>query len=97
MTHYEYYYLGTVVKVTGTFATDDVAVDPTNIYFKYADPSGNATTCTYGDGNITRAGTGEYYSNISTDEGGIWKYRFWSTGSGQAAAEGRFTVRSTTV
>lgn len=45
------------------------------------------------DAVIVRDGAGEYHADISADVSGVWFYRWWSTGTGQAAQENRFIVR----
>jgi len=90
------YDIGDLVKVTGTWTdSDDAALDPTAVFLVYKDPSGNVCDALqYGVGaEITKASTGVYTCNISIDEAGSWYYRWYSTGTGQAAQEGYFSVR----
>jgi hypothetical protein len=86
---------GDLVRCTGLFTDDDgVAQDPSEVYFKVKDPAGETTTYQYGvDGDLKKSATGSYYIDIDADTSGIWSYRFYSTGSGQAADEEKFTVR----
>jgi hypothetical protein len=86
---------GDLVRCTGTFATDGVNVDPTAVLFSVKAPSGTATSYTYGtDVQLVKSAVGIYYVNVSATESGIYQYRFYSTGTGQAAAEGQFRIRA---
>lgn len=89
--------IGDVVRCTGTFTDgDDVAQDPAAVYFKFKAPDGNVTTYEYGvDPEVIKSGTGVYYVDVDIDATGVWYYRFYSTGSGQAAGENNFTIRET--
>jgi len=67
--------------------------DPGAIFFVYRDPSGNETEWEYGtDVQLGREDVGKYYAGVPVNEAGTWHYRFYSTGSGQAADEGSFEV-----
>jgi hypothetical protein len=89
------YDVGDLVRCTGTFATDGVNVDPTAVLFSVKAPSGTETDYTYGVGvQVVKSATGIYYVNVSAAESGMYKYRFYSTGTGQAASEGQFRVRA---
>jgi hypothetical protein len=90
------YDVGDVAQVTAVF-TDDVGadVDPTVVICVYTDPSGNATTLTYGtDAALTKSAVGHYAVSVNVDEAGAWAYRWHSTGTAQAAASGYFTAVS---
>jgi uncharacterized protein YfaS (alpha-2-macroglobulin family) len=70
------------------------ALDPGTVTFKVTNPAGTTTTYVYGtDAQLVKSGTGNYYVNVSAAGGGEWLYRFESTGTGQAAVEGRFRVQ----
>ena len=70
------------------------AVDPTAVLCKVRKPDGTITTLTYGvDGALVKAAVGSYYTDVVATEAGIWAYRFYSTGTGQAAGETSFRVR----
>ena len=85
---------GDLIRVTGTFTdSDGAAQDPTAVLCKYTDPGDNTTTLTYGvDAELVKSAVGIYYVDVDADESGDWWYRFYSTGTGQAAAEGFFRV-----
>jgi len=77
-------------RLTATFedgaGTD---IDPTKVYFKYTDPSGNVTTYEYGvDAELVKSATGIYYVDLDLDEDGRWLWRWYSTGTGQSAEQG---------
>ena len=86
--------VGDLVRVTGTFTdADGNAQDPTVVKCDYTDPSGNTTELVYGtDEELVKSSTGVYYTDINADEAGLWTYRWYSTGTGQAADEGWFQV-----
>lgn len=89
------YDIGDQVRLCVTFSdSDGVAVDPTVITLKYATPAGAVTTLVYGtDAAVSREATGEYYADIVPTTAGIWRYRWYSSGTITAAAEGNFSVR----
>lgn len=89
------YDVGDLVRVTGTFTdSSGNAQDPTAVYCAFKDPSGNVTTYQYGqDAALEKSSTGVYYVDIDVDEAGVWYYRWYATGTGQAAGESTFSVR----
>lgn len=89
------YELGDLVRVTGTFTNEaGDLVDPTVVNFAYIDPAGTRTDLVYGtDVEVVKSAVGVYYVDVDADQVGRWRYRFWSTGSGQAANESYFVVR----
>ena len=90
------YDIGDLVRCVGTFASGGTNVDPAAVMFKVKSPGGVVTTYTYGqDAALVRDATGVYHVDVSASEAGVYFYRFWSTGTGQAAAEGRFAVKGT--
>lgn len=88
------YTLGSSLRVSGVFKnSSDVAIDPSVVKFKFREPNGNAVTYTYGtDAEIVKDSTGNYHVDLNLDTPGTWYYRYYSTGTGQAASEGQFTV-----
>lgn len=86
---------GDLVRLSGSFTDENgVAQDPSVVVCQYKDPSGNTTTYTYGeDDELVRDSAGNYHVDVDADEIGVWSYRFYSTGSGQAAAEQQFSVK----
>lgn len=87
---------GDVVRCSGAFTdSDGVAQDPAAVFCEYRDPSGNVTDLEYGvDGELVKSAVGSYYVDVDADEVGFWYYRFYSTGTGQAADEDVFRVAS---
>ncbi len=90
------YDVNDVVRCSAAFTADDVAVDPTNVFFTVKDPASDSTTYQYGvDGELVKDSTGNYHVDVSADRSGDYAYRFYSTGSRQAGGERRFHVRHT--
>jgi len=85
---------GDLVRVTGTFTNAaGTAIDPTVVKFQFITPAGVTTAYTYGtDAEVVKSATGIYYVDIDASQTGIYYYRLYSTGTGQAAAEGNFSV-----
>lgn len=93
------YDTGDLVRVTGTLTEEDgTPVDPTALTCKVKAPSGTVTTHVYGvDPFPVRTGPGVYYVDVTPAEVGEYRYRFASTGTGQAADEGAFVVKASTI
>lgn len=90
------YDVGDLVKVTGTFTdpdNSDAAIDPTAVYCTVTDPSGEETVYQYGvDSEVVKSSTGVYTMNVDVQSTGFWYYRWWSTGTAQAAAKNTIKV-----
>lgn len=88
------YDVGDLVRASGSFTNAaGTAVDPTAVFAKYKDPAAAVTTLTYGvDAALVRDSAGNYHVDINANLAGHWCYRFYSTGTGQAAEEGTFIV-----
>jgi len=88
------YKLGGLVRVSGAFTTSaGVAQDPTVVKCSVRSPLGVVTTYTYGtDTEIMKDSTGNYHMDVSAPAIGTYYYRWFSTGTGQAADEGWFEV-----
>lgn len=96
MTTRNAYDIGELVRCTGTFASSGTPVNPAAVMCNVKAPSGTVTTYTYGtDAALVRDSTGVYHVDVDAAQAGEYKYRFWSTGTGQAAAEEMFVVRPT--
>jgi hypothetical protein len=91
------YDVGDKVRCTGTFETAaGTDVDPAAVLFAVRTPSGATTTYTYGtDAEVVKSATGIYYVDVNITEAGVWYYRFYSTGTGQAAGEESFEAKYT--
>lgn len=89
------YDFGDLVYVKGEFTDKDTGdpLDPTTISITVRSPSGVITTYLYlTDSEVVRDSTGIYHAAIDATESGMWYYRWWSTGSGQASDEQRYEV-----
>ena len=90
------YQKGDLVRVTGTFTNSGgTAIDPTTVFFSYTSPAGATTTLQYNvDGTVIRSATGIYYVDVSATAAGRWYWRWYATGTGQAATNGEFHVEA---
>lgn len=84
------YFIGDAIRLTGTFTdATGASVDPTTVDMKVKGPAGSyAFTGT----QVTRLSAGVYFVDFAADVAGQHWYRIESTGLGQAAKEGVFTV-----
>lgn len=89
------YDLGDQVRLSAVFTdADGVTVEPTVITVKYSDPTGDVTELTYGvDVAVTQEAAGSYYVDFVPSRAGQWRYRWESSGTVTAAAEGVFQVK----
>ncbi len=91
---------GDVVRVSAAFTTEaGVAVDPTVVKFAYRAPGDNTTTtfvCGVGT-ELVQDGDGCYHVDLHAETAGVWKYRWYSTDVGKAAASGSFLVEESIV
>lgn len=92
------YYVGNQVICTATFTlvSTGAAVDPTNVFFqvKMPEPPGTITTYQFGvDLEIANPSVGTYTATINITDDGIWYQRWYSTGTGMAAAESRIDAK----
>ena len=91
------YNKGTLLRCAGAWTdTAGTALDPTVVVFQSQTPEGVETSLVYGsDGAVGRSSTGGYYCNVSLATAGTWYYRFYSTGTGQAADQEKVIVTET--
>lgn len=85
----------TVTVRSNTFTNKDTGnpVDPDVVNVSVKTPAGVLTTYTHGTHPVVvRTGIGKYELAIDANEAGFWTYRWFSTGTGKAAAEARFYV-----
>ena len=89
------YDLGNLIRLSGiyTVVSSSALIDPTVVKLSTRDPAGTVVTYTYGVSTIVRDSTGTYHADINASLAGPWYYRWWSTGTGQAAVETRFDIR----
>ena len=85
---------GDLVRCSAIFKdTSDAYVDPTAVFFKYENPAGTETLLTYiTDAAVVRDSIGLYHCDVSVTTHGVWRFRWYSTGTGQAAGEDFFVV-----
>lgn len=90
------YTSGDLVRCLAAFATTaGVAIDPTAVKFAYRNPAGITTVLTYPtDAALVKDSVGNYHVDVNINAAGVWRYRFYSTGTGQAADEGEFSATS---
>lgn len=82
------YHVGDLIRVSAEWTNSvGAATDPAAVFCQYKDPGGNTTTLQYlVDAALVRDSEGNYYVDIDADEAGTWRYRFYSTGTGQGAS-----------
>ena len=86
--------IGDMVRCSGQFTdANGVLIDPAVVRFKVKSPSNVVTSYLYGtNSQLVKLAVGKYYVDVSVAEAGTWFYRFYSTGTNQAAAETEFVV-----
>jgi hypothetical protein len=89
------YDLGDAVRCTAAFRSlSGVLFDPTTVSVSVRKPDGTITTKVYGtDLEVIKVSVGSYYIDVDGNAPGNWFYRWFSTGTGQAAAERAFGIR----
>lgn len=85
---------GDLVRISAAFTNvSSVATDPSTIVCRVRRPQGSITLYTYGtDAALVKSGTGNYYVDLTTDQSGVWYYRFEGTGAVVQAEEDSFFV-----
>jgi len=88
------YVLGNLVRVSAAFTNSvGAAVDPAVVKCQVRKPDGSITTLTYGtDAAVVKSAVGAYYLDVDANAEGVWRYRWYATGSGQAADEEAFEI-----
>lgn len=89
-------FVNTSLRLTVSFADEDGnAVDPDTVTFRMKSPCCDETTLVYGtDAALSKLSTGNYAADIQPDRGGVWHFRWQTTGTGTTTAnEGRFNVQ----
>ncbi len=86
---------GDVVVVSAVFTDrNDALLDPTALTFTFKDPNGAAITYVFGvDSELVKDSVGNYHVDLKPTIDGYWRYKYQSTGIGQAAEEGQFQVK----
>ena len=88
------YDIGDMVRLTGTFTQNAAVVDPSTISVKLLAPDATSSTYTYSGGTVVRDSMGVYHVDVAPVLSGTYRYRWVSTGTGAAAEEEWFQVRS---
>jgi len=90
-------YVGDTVRLAVNWQNEDgTDLDPsTDVTLKVRTPLGVITTYTYSDAEISKASSGDYYYEITTDQSGRWHYRWAASGSGtNKVVQGSFVVQT---
>jgi uncharacterized phiE125 gp8 family phage protein len=89
----DFFDVGDLVRFEATFTDmDGDAVDPTTVTFRMLDGAGVETVFVYGtDAEVVKSAVGTYHVDWPVAVHGVHRWRFESTGTGQAAQEGQFT------
>jgi len=88
--------LGSRPRLRAVFTDSDLGgvYDPEVVRLTIEPPSGaDPIDYVYGtDAEIIKESTGTYVAYVDADAAGFWRYRWWATGDGQAAARHFFEV-----
>lgn len=90
------YQVGDLVRISGAFTdTSDAPQDPSALSLFVTAPNGITTEYVYGtDVEVVKDSTGNYHADIDADLAGDWRYRWVSSGTGQASQFGQFVVEA---
>lgn len=92
------YDIGDIVRLEATFTDTGAAyLDPTLVTFTVLPPNSTGIEVTSASTDVIHPSTGVYYYDQLATLPGTWNYRSHSTGIGQSAGEGWFTVRHSQV
>jgi hypothetical protein len=86
-----------LATIRNVFKVDGVATDPSTISLTITDPTGAATTYTYGAAQITRNSAGDYQKDIACSTAGTWTYQWTGTGTATDVQAGTWEVFPTAV
>ena len=88
------FHRGDFVTVRGVFTDENGdPLDPDAVIVQIVNPSGVASSATYGvDSGLIKVSPGVYDFGISADLSGVYRYRWLSTGIGQAAEFDAFLI-----
>lgn len=91
------YQKGDLARCAASFTdSGGSALDPTGVSFTVTTPAGVSTTYVYGtDAALVKDSSGHYHVDVNANARGVWFYRWFSTGTGQAAEQGEFSVEAT--
>lgn len=88
------YDIGDVVKIFSNFKQNGLDMDPSTITLKVVRPDATSQSYTYAGGTVVKDSTGNYHVDVAPAISGTYKYRWSSSGTGAAAEEGTFQVRT---
>lgn len=88
------YVVGELIRVSASFVNAaGAAADPSVVGLKYKNSEGTQVNLVYGtDVALVKDSVGHYHADLDANQAGTWKWYFYSTGTGQAADKGSFTV-----
>jgi hypothetical protein len=84
-----------LATLTNTFTVAGTPTDPSTVSLIITDPTGVATTYTYGAAQITKTGTGVYTKDIPCTIAGTWSYEWVGTAAASDVAAGTWEVLET--
>lgn len=87
---------GSPIRLTISYTNDDGdLVDPAVVSIKVMSPCGVTATYTFGtNSEVGKQATGVYFADITPNEGGLWHFRWETTGTNTISAdEGNFLVQ----
>lgn len=88
--------VGDLVRLTADFTNiAGTHFDPAAVFCKVKTPAGVTTTYQYSvDVSVVKDSTGVYHLDVDANLPGNWQVRWYSTGTGQAAAEDVFHIKT---
>jgi hypothetical protein len=89
------YPLGNIVRVSATFLNSGTPINPTAVLMKLQKGESKSTFVYGVDASLKMDSTGTFYMDVVADPIGLYTYLFYSTGTGQAAAQQNFEVVDT--
>lgn len=84
--------VGDVAIITATFLVEGVPTDPDTVEVTISPSGGEGYTLTYANDQIQRRSVGVYVALAPCTSDGVWEYRWISTGTAPAAAQGFYHV-----
>jgi hypothetical protein len=85
--------VGSSAKLTVQFKNDlGNEADPEVVALKVMNPSGQISTYTFANGEVTRDAVGKFDKSIDLPTAGTWKYRWEGSGTVTAATEAEIEV-----
>jgi hypothetical protein len=89
------YPLGSLVRVRVTFSVSGVPINPTAVLLKLQKGESKSTFVYGVDAGVLMLQTGTFAMDVVADPVGLYTYLWYSTGTGQAAAQNNFKVVDT--